>query len=253
MLRVDPQNPRAVHLAERLHGLLAATEIPSSVCVVIGGDGWMLGSIHELGPTWTFLGLNAGTLGFLLNDVGGTDVDARSVASAIRDATFQVYAFPRLAVQVENGAAAPPPSFAMNDVYAERMTGKSAHLRLTIDGVRIVDRMVTDGVVIATALGSTAYSFSAGGPACHPLVRAVHVTPICPHTPRLPSLTLPEAAEIEIETLDADIRPVRSVSDGHDLGPIMSMRIGPAADPVKLAFLEGHQFTRTLVRKLIKA
>ncbi len=94
------------------------------------------------------------------------------------------YDFPRLEVTIENGAAAPPPDFAVNDVYAERMTGKTANLRLTINGVRIVERMVTDGFVVATALGSTAYSFSAGGPACHPLVRAIHVdTDLPAHAP----------------------------------------------------------------------
>jgi NAD+ kinase len=249
MIRVDLDNPRAVQLAERLRGTLDHERLDEKLCVVVGGDGFMLESIRAQGPGFTFLGLNAGTLGFLLNDVD----DVATVGQAIHDERYETYDFPRLEVNIENGAAAPPPDFAVNDVYAERMTGKTANLRLTINGVRIVDRMVTDGFVVATALGSTAYSFSAGGPACHPLVRAIHVTPICPHTPRLPSLTLPEAAEVEIETLDPDLRPVRAVCDGQDLGPMMSIHIGPASEPVRIAFLEGHQFTRALVRKLIKA
>jgi NAD+ kinase len=249
MLRVDGENPRAVQLAERLRGYLDDGRLDEKLCVVVGGDGFMLESIRAQGPAFTFLGLNAGTLGFLLNDID----DIAAVGNAIHDGRYVVHDFPRLEVEIETGAAAPPTDFAVNDVYAERMTGKTANLRLTINGVRIVDRMVTDGFVVATALGSTAYSFSAGGPACHPLVRAIHVTPICPHTPRLPSLTLPQEAEVEIEVLDPDIRPVRAVCDGQDLGPMMSIHIGPASEPVQIAFLEGHQFTRTLVRKLIRA
>jgi NAD+ kinase len=249
MIRVDPENPRAVQLAERLRGYLELDRLDDKLCLVVGGDGFMLESIRAQGPGFTFLGLNAGTLGFLLNDID----EVAKVGRAIHDGRYEVYDFPRLEVTIENGAAAPPPDFAVNDVYVERMTGKTANLRLTVNGVRVVDRMVTDGVVVATALGSTGYSFSAGGPACHPLVPAIHVTPICVHTPRLPSLTLPQAAVVEIETLEQDIRPVRAVCDGADLGPVMEIQTRTASEGVRIAFLEGHQFTRTLVRKLIRA
>jgi NAD+ kinase len=248
MIRVDRDNPRAVQLAERLRGALEQDRLDDTLCIVVGGDGFMLESIRAEGPGFTFLGLNAGTLGFLLNDVD----DIATVGQAIHDGRYNAYDFPRLEVAIETGASAPPPDFAVNDVYVERMTGKTANLRLTVNGVRIVDRMVTDGVVVATALGSTGYSFSAGGAACHPLVPAIHVTPICVHTPRVPSLTLPQAAVVEIETLDPDIRPVRAVCDGADLGPVMEIQTRTADQPVRIAFLEGHQFTRALVRKLIK-
>jgi hypothetical protein len=145
MIRVDLDNPRAVQLAERLRGYLEHDRLDETLCVVVGGDGFMLESIRAQGPGFTFLGLNAGTLGFLLNDID----DVANVGRAIHDGRYEVYDFPRLEVTIENGAAAPPPDFAVNDVYAERMTGKTANLRLTINGVRIVDRIVTDGFVVA--------------------------------------------------------------------------------------------------------
>lgn len=249
MFCVDPDNPRARALAEKLEEHLDFELVDPNLCLVVGGDGWMLTCIRDKGPDHVFVGLNAGTLGFLLNDVE----DAANVAAAIHEGRYTHWNFPRLSVTCSTLNGDNVRSTAVNDIYAERMTGKTAHLRLTIDTEPIVDRMVADGVVVATALGSTAYSFSAGGPACHPLVPAVHVTPICPHMPRIPPLTLPENAEVVVDVRDPELRPVRAVADGTDCGQIKRMVIAPSAKPVKLAFLEGHMFTRTLIRKLLRS
>jgi NAD+ kinase len=109
-----------------------------------------------------------------------------------------------------------------------------------------------NGIIAATALGSTAYSFSAGASPCHPALRALQVTPICPHRPRLSPLTLPWGAVLDIDVLDPDRRPVRTVADGEDQGRVRSLRVGPDGRTVKLAFLEGHDFTRTLIAKVLK-
>ena len=61
--------------------------------------------------------------------------------------------------------------YAVNDVYLARTTGQSANLRIDIDGVNVVEKLMCDGVIVATSLGSTAYSSSAGGSPCHPLLR----------------------------------------------------------------------------------
>ena len=84
------------------------------------------------------------------------------------------------------------------------------------------------------------------------MVRAIHVTPIAPHVPRLSPFIVPWTANIEVEALDSDRRPVRAVCDGEDHGTVHRMRIDRANDDITLAFLEGHQFTRTLIRKILK-
>jgi NAD+ kinase len=143
-------------------------------------------------------------------------------------------------------------ALALNDVYVERERGQTCHLRVTVDGVEVVERMVCDGLIVATALGSTAYTFSAGGPAAHPLLRALHLTAICPHSPRLPPLVLPETSVVEVEVIDAERRPARVVVDGAQTGDIRRVRVRGGADAVRIAFLEGHDFIGTMVGKVLR-
>jgi NAD kinase len=88
---------------------------------------------------------------------------------------------------------------------------------------------------------------------CHPEVRAVQITPIAPHAPRLSPVLLPHGVRVEIEALSTDRRPVRAVADGIDLGPVARLRVAPAEDDVKLAFFDGHTFTRTMLRKVLRS
>jgi len=141
-------------------------------------------------------------------------------------------------------------ALALNDVYVERQ-GQTCHLRVTVNDVEVVRKMVADGIVAATPLGSTAYSFSAGGPAAHPLVHAIHLTAICPHIPRLAPLVLPPSARIRIEVLDADERPARAVADGVPREDVRRVDIVSSGDSVRLAYKHGHDFTATMIRKIL--
>ena len=249
MIRIDPQNRLAEKLAHALGSRVDFNTLPSDLCIVIGGDGWMLKTIRNVGSGSTFLGINAGRTGFLLNDV--TDLDR--VADALKAGSWEVWDFPRLSMQCQPTImdATIRHDVAVNDIYLERMSGQTAHLRLEIDGVAVVDRLVCDGIVASTALGSTAYHFSSSGHACHPAVRAIHLTPICAHAPRLAPLTLPPDSHIRVQVLSSDKRPVRAVSDGVDHGAVQSLVVRQDAQGIKLAFLEGHNFTGALFRKIL--
>ena len=248
MLRIDEHNPKAVQLAERLLPHLDTDALPDDLCLAIGGDGWMLSCIRELGSSWLFLGLNAGHLGFLLNDIP----DLNTVIDQLHNRQWSHLPFPRLGMKALSPDGTQHHALAVNDLYAERSTGQTAHLRVCIDGEPVVERLICDGLLTATALGSTAYSYSAGGVPTHPLVRAVQVTPVCPHAPRLGPFMLPEDAVIEITALDTHRRPVRAVADGVDIGLLQQMQI-QVEDEIRLAFLEGHQYTRTLISKILKS
>lgn len=252
MVRVDPRNPTALAMAERLASRLDLDALPEELCLVVGGDGWMLSVIGEGDPDTTYLGLNAGHLGFLLNDVRGS-TGLETTAAALAEGRWRVLQLPRLQLQATAPDQSVTTALAVNDVYVERSSGNTTHLRLRIDGKPVVDQMSCDGLIVATALGSTAYSFSAGGVPCHPLVRAVHVTPICPHTPRLSPFTLPEGVRIDVEVLDGELRPARAASDGVNHGPVSRLQVEMAHADVKLAFLDGHDLTGTLIRKILRA
>jgi NAD+ kinase len=251
MLRVHPTNPVAASLRDRLLDRVspAILEAREDLCVVIGGDGFMLETIREVGTKHVFLGLNAGRVGFLLND----PEDFEATIEAIENQEWTVHTFPRLAMRATHtDTPEPTTALAVNDVYLERMSGQTAHLRITIDHVPVVDRLVCDGIIVSTALGSTAYHFSASGHACHPGVRAIHLTPICPHSPRMAPLTLPADAKIAIDVISPDKRPVRAVSDGVGYQNVSHIEVERADSDVRLAFLDGHNFTTTLVEKILR-
>lgn len=259
MIRFANDGPRASALDAALSGM----EGPADLCLVLGGDGTMLRAIQRHGPEFVYFGVNCGHLGFLMNDVpgpwpheldaGGAAPVAEAVARIVREGAWNAIEFPRLRMIASRHMAATEGEFealALNDVYVERQA-QTCHFRVTVDGVEVVRHMVADGIVAATPLGSTAYSFSAGGPAAHPFVQAIHLTAICPHIPRLAPLVLPPTARIRIEVLDADERPARAVADGVPCEDVRRVDIFSSGDTVRLGYLHGHDFTATMIRKIL--
>ena len=247
MLKSDPSSEKAQAFAKALLEKMDLSELPEEVCIVIGGDGYLLSVIAEEGPEYIYLGLNSGSLGFMLNDVE----DFTASVEQIRSGSWSVNSVPRLLMDATSPTGEKFSSLALNDVYLERMTGQTTHLRVWVDGVLAVERMVCDGLIVSTALGSTAYSFSAGGAACHPNLRLMHLTAICPHVPRFPPISLPLDSVVEVEVLDSHKRPARVVTDGIDHPEAMRLKIVHAQDDIRLAFLDQHDATATLIRKVI--
>ncbi len=246
MIAVDPQNPRAVSYREEL-----ARRVPEDIggddlVVVIGGDGFLLQTVARLGLARRYLGINAGHLGFLLNDVDDWD----RLAERLVGGRFVETRFPVLSAAMHRSTGEVVVDFAINDVYLERMTSQTVRLRVSIDGDTVVDPLVADGVILSTAVGSTAYAFSAGGPAIHPAMRVIGVTPICPHQPRLSSMVLPASSVVQVDVQNAERRPVRCVADGRGVDAVVrvDVRLGPAE--ATLCHLEGHAPTLRMVHKL---
>lgn len=248
MIRVDPRNPRAQALHDALASRVDLAALPEPVCLVFGGDGHMLACIRELGPDYVYLGLNAGMLGFLLNDAADLD----GVADQLERRDWVAHAFPRLALEARGPDGQRYEAHAVNDLYVERSTGQTAHLRVSVDGATVVDRLICDGLIVATALGSTAYNYSVGGVPCHPTAEVLQVSPISPHAPRLSPVVLPLRARIEVEALVVGRRPVRVVADGQGLGPVEHVTVAAEGSRVRLAFLGGHNFTETLISKVLQ-
>ncbi len=241
--------------AQALAAVLApmADDLPDDLCAVLGGDGTMLRAIDRHGPDVRYLGVNCGRLGFLMNDVDGSPEEvAARIVGAIRSGGVSTHAFPRLSMEAYDTDGVRHDGHALNDVYVERMLGQTCHLRVVVDGVEVVRHMVCDGLIVATALGSTAYTFSAGGPAAHPRLRAMALTAICPHTPRLHPLVLPLESVVEVEVADPARRPARAVADGQPVPHVRRVVIRGDTSEVGLCFLAGHDFTATMIRKVLR-
>ena len=250
MQPVVSRSPAAQRFAAALRSC-GLPDLPDDLGLVLGGDGTMLQAIHARGAGHTWLGLNFGNLGFLMNDVPaehGVDY----VRSRLASRAWQTHGFFRLGMVAET-AEGPITGLAVNDVYVERQTGHTCHLRVWVDDHVLAERLTCDGIIVATPLGSTAYSFSAGGSASHPLTRSLHLTAICPHAPKLAPIVLPESASVRIEVLDPQRRPARAVVDGVAREDVRQVVVAarPGED-VSLAFFDGHDFTRTLLGKVLR-
>lgn len=148
--------------------------------IVIGGDGSILNMAKFIASDEVpVIGVNRGRLGFL-TDVLPEEIEAQ--LSQVLDGSFSVEKRFMLEVQVRRDGENTPVDFALNDVVLH--PGQAAQMiefELFIDG-RFVYSQESDGLIIATPTGSTAYALSAGGPIMHPGLNAVVLVPMYPHT-----------------------------------------------------------------------
>ncbi len=250
MIVCDEHNERAQELWAALQPHLPpGWAPPRDMAVVVGGDGFLLRTVARHGFDLAYLGLNAGHLGFLLNDVP-RPADA---AAALVSGRYRAHGFPLLEAEVTHASGETSRVQAINDIYLERMTGQSARLALSLGGHLALDELVADGMIFASALGSTAYSYSAGGLPLHPTIEALQVTPICPHVPRLSSFVLPRSAQARVDVHQAQWRPVRVVADGRGLDDVIRVDVGLSDQAVHLCYFDSHDFTRQMLHKIIRA
>jgi len=224
-------------------------DLACDVIIVIGGDGFMLHAVHQHGRSKPYLGLNAGHLGFLHNEV---DEAWDDLAARIIDKRYRAFKFPLLRARIRTVDGRETVGRAMNDVYMERTTGQTARLDLSVNGHEVVKGLVADGLIFATALGSTAYSYSAGGAPSHPSLRLLKVTPICPHLPRLTPFDIPDNSVARVSVDVPERRPVRVVTDGRSVENVSSLEVGFGNRYVRLAYFDDHDFTRNMLQKIVR-
>ncbi len=173
---------------------------PPKLAIVLGGDGTLLRVARLLGATTDgadtpLLGVNLGTLGFL------TEIPATHLypsLEAILAGQYREDRRHRLAAAVWRGGEC----LLRGDAWNEAVIGKGALARIVnfdlhIDG-KAVSAYRADGLIISTATGSTAYSLSAGGPVLDPRVKALVITPICPHTLSNRPLIVRDTSQVEV-------------------------------------------------------
>jgi NAD+ kinase len=218
----------------------------ADLVVSLGGDGTMLRAMRladrQRAPV---LGVNLGKLGFLAE----VDVpDLPGALSAIDDHQFTIE--PRLAVDAVVGEVI---LTAFNDIAVVRFPGQAAALvAVRAAGQRFVS-YAADAVVIATPTGSTAYSFSAGGPIVSPSVEALLVTPAAPHSAYNRGLVVSVSDSLALEILPASGQLAVEV-DGQvaahvDPGDLIQLRPRPgAAHVVRLGRTTFYQRARRKLR-----
>lgn len=242
MLQVDAANPKARALSATLVDRDVAAKDADFISVV-GGDGAMLRSIRE---HWRarlpFFGINAGHLGFLLN--------APAQVSASRfppdDVIFRQ--LPMLFLEFEGEDGKKTTAHGFNDAWLERATSQSAWLEVTVNNVCRLPKLVSDGALVATAAGSTAYARSMGASpllADTPAWLLVGSNVLEPAHWR--SALLSPDTTVEIRSLDPKRRPVEAFVDGHSMGRVVALRARLSrAAAAELVFCASHDMAEKI-------
>lgn len=242
LVHADLKNEKAAALAKRLRKSGPKKPDPRFI-LAIGGDGLMLRGIRE---HWRrrlpFFGINAGHLGFLMNrcqDIAREDFPPR-------DVIFRQ--LPMLFLEFEDEDGNIITDYGFNDSWVERATSQSAWLEVTVNGVRRFPKLVSDGALVATAAGSTAYA------------RAMGASPLLADTPawllvgsnvmepaNWKSALLSADTTVEIRSLDPKKRPIAAFVDGISKGKVVAIRarISRAA-AVELVFRSNHDMAEKI-------
>ncbi len=238
----DPRNPKSVEAMKRFDEY--QSDDPEMI-LVLGGDGTMLHAIRE---HWRlrvpFVGVNTGHLGFLMNE---------RLPESLANLELNSYTLPMLRVDTESPNGDQNWGLAFSDVWVERAEGQAAWIRLDVDGETRVSKVVGDGMLVATASGSSAYA------------RAMGAVPVPLNTPTVTlagsnifqprfwkPMTLPDESLITLTSLDrSGKRPVRCFIDGTPMGVVQQLTIKRSLTAsVELAFTREFDPSARLLRSL---
>jgi NAD+ kinase len=218
---VASERPEAQAAREALVRRYGDHPIPEAeVVVALGGDGFMLETLHEtLGTGKPIYGMNRGSVGFLLNDFSEDNLLER--INAAERAVIHPLVMDAVDDQGRTSRA-----LAINEVSMLRQTHQTAKLKLSIDGKARMPELVCDGVLLATPAGSTAYNLSAHGPIIPLGARVLALTPISAFRPRRwRGALVPHTAKVRVEVLESDKRPVSAVADSFEVRNVVRVDI----------------------------
>lgn len=231
--------PEAVVARDRLierYGSVPETE--AEVIVALGGDGFMLETLHaNLERKTPVYGMNRGSVGFLMNDHEEENLPSR-IAAAGRAVIHPL----QMEAWTESGQL--HTGLAINEVSLLRQTRQSAKLRISVDGKVRLEELACDGCMVATPAGSTAYNLSAHGPIIPLDARMLALTPISAFRPRRwRGALLSHKARVEFEVLEADKRPVSAVADSLEIRRVVRVAVRERRDvALTMLFDAGRSF-----------
>lgn len=228
-------------------------EIPTRarLVIAIGGDGTMLYAARLVAQHGVpLLGVNRGRLGFL------TDVSPDDMLDRLDEVLAGRFIEDRrtlLDAVLERPGRPSARMTALNDVVVQKFgTGRMLDFETGIDG-RYLNTHGGDGLVVATATGSTAYALSCGGPIIQPDLGVLVLAPICPHTLSDRPVVVPGNAHIEVRLLPRPDARAQITCDGASLGelePGDRLAISPSTHRVTLLHPPGYDYYRLLRSKL---
>jgi len=217
----------------------------AEVIVALGGDGFMLETLHAtLDRDVAIFGMNCGTVGFLMNGFEEEGLPERLAAAE------RVTLHPLKMAAVTTGGEAVS-ELAINEVSLFRQAHQAAHVRIAIDGVTRLPELICDGVLVATPAGSTAYNLSAHGPIVPLGAQLLALTPISAFRPRRwRGALLPNTAKVSFEVLIPDKRPVGATADSVEVRDVLTVEVSEAREiALSLLFDPEHNLEQRVLQE----
>jgi len=242
--------PEAIEAMGRLserYGKVA--EADAQVVVALGGDGFMLETLHRHMDTGKpIYGMNRGSVGFLMNEYAEEGLLERINAAE----RALIHPLLMTATDVERRVHR---AHAINEVSLLRQTRQTAKLRISIDGTVRMNELSCDGALVATPAGSTAYNLSAHGPIIPLQARVLALTPISAFRPRRwRGALLPHTAKVKFDILEADKRPVSAVADNFEAREVLCVEVAEDRDvAMTMLFDAGHSLEERVLAEQFSA
>lgn len=244
---VVSDSDKSQHAAQELADAHAWVDPADADAVVaVGGDGFMLHTLHSMlkkGTVRPVYGINLGTVGFLMNRYrpGMKLLDRINRSRTIAISPLRMEAVTQSGEQHV--------ACAINEVSLLRETRQTAKIEVTVDDKVRIKELVCDGVLVATPAGSTAYNLSANGPILPLDSQLLALTPISAFRPRRwRGAILPERATMTFRVNEPDKRPVSAVADQREYRDIAEVSLEIAADiELTLLFDPGHALDERIV------
>jgi NAD+ kinase len=222
-----------------------ASPAEADVIVALGGDGFMLQTLHKsMHAGKPIYGMHRGTVGFLMNEF---QVDALTE----RLAAAHVTVIHPLLMRARDAEGDEQEFHAFNEVSLFRQTYQAARLRILVDGEERLSELMADGVLVATPAGSTAYNLSAQGPIIPINASLMALTPISPFRPRRwRGALLADTAHVRVEVLEPDKRPVAAVADHDEVRSVCAVDIQmDHGISMQMLFDPGHNLDERILRE----
>lgn len=217
----------------------------ADVIVALGGDGFMLETLHAtMDLDIPVYGMNCGTIGFLMNEYSEDDLDQRlAVAEEEVINPLEMKAF------TSDGSV--HTGLAINEVSILRAGPQAAKLQISVDGKLRMEGLVCDGALLSTPAGSTAYNYSAHGPILPIGADVLALTAVAAFRPRRwRGALLPNTATVRFDVLEPDKRPVMADADGRSVRDVVAVEI--VSKPTvshRILFDPGHGLEERLIRE----
>ena len=216
--------PRAREAYEHLLGQSDWVPLEEAQAVVVlGGDGFMLQTLHAMLDADRIVpayGMNLGTVGFLMNKYDKRAAIMRRLERAHHKRISPL----RMSAKTQDGKT--HTFWAINEVSLLRETRQTAKIEVTVGSRVRIEELVGDGVLVATPAGSTAYNLSANGPILPLDSNMLALTPISPFRPRRwRGAILPDNMRIGLKVLEPEKRPIAAVADQKELRDIAEVSL----------------------------